>query len=496
MDHLHTVFAPPAAFRGLGMPIESSIVTAVGDLAETALLRRMAAIVGEAHVLVDPDVTKSYESDWTGRYSGRARFVIRPGSTEEVAQVLTECSSAGAAVVAQGGNTGLVGGGVPRGGEVVLSTSRLDSLSQVDPVSAQVTAGAGVSLARLQTYVRTQDLDVTVDLGSRDSATIGGMAATNAGGLRVVRYGTFRAAVVGLEAVLADGSTIARLSGLPKENVGYDLPSLLVGSEGTLAIITRVQLGLVPRLVARATTLVALPTTQSAVDLCIRVRRVLPSLEAAELFYANGLELVCAHRQLSPPFPATYPVYVLLECAGDIDPSDDLINAITQCADVADTIVGTDTLTRASLWLYREGHSDALAAAHSQLKLDIAVPPASLSDFVEDLHRLTHQIVPHPEVYLFGHICEGNIHINISRIQEDSPLAEAILRLVAQYRGSISAEHGVGQAKVPWVSLSRSDPDIKAMWAIKAALDPSGILNPGVLLPVAPASPKQKASGR
>src|SRR4051812_38153216 len=214
----------------------------------TGIASRLAEVVGEAHVLVDDDVRAPYETDWTRRFSGSAAAVVRPADTEQVAAVLRACADAGAAVVPQGGTTGMVGGGVPRGrDQVVLSLSRLTALGEVDRATAQVSAGAGVTLAALQDAARAAGLDAGVDFAARDTATVGGLAATDAGGIRAVRHGTVRARVAGVEAVLADGTIVSRMSGLLKDNAGYDLPALLVGSEGTLGVITAVRWRLVPR---------------------------------------------------------------------------------------------------------------------------------------------------------------------------------------------------------------------------------------------------------
>src|SRR3954468_12249756 len=255
----------------------------------------LTAVVGDRHVLTDPDVRAGYERDWTGRWGGAAACVIRPGSVEEVGGVLQACREAGAALVPQGGNSGLVGGGVPRGGEVVLSLARLNAVDEVDRATAQVTAGAGATLAALQAAAREAGLDAGLDFAARDTATVGGVVACDAGGARALRYGTARARVAGLEAVLGDGTVVSRLSGLLKDNAGYDLPALLVGSEGTLGVITRVRWRLVPRQPARVAALIGLPDAATAASLLGSLRTRLPSLEAADFFLQPGLDLVREH---------------------------------------------------------------------------------------------------------------------------------------------------------------------------------------------------------
>src|SRR3954449_11405882 len=292
------------------------------------VLQDLAQAVGERQVLFDDDVRTPFESDWTGRYTGRALAVVRPGDAAQVAAVVGACARHGVALVPQGGNTGLVGAGVPRGGEVVVSLSRLGDLGEVDPAAATVEAGAGVSLAALQQHARAADLDAAVDFAARDAATVGGMVATDAGGLHALRHGTVRARVAGVEAVLADGTIVDRRSPLLKDNAGYDLPALLVGSEGTLGIITRVRWRLVALLQARVAALVPLRSLEEAAELLAAVRPRLPSLEAAEFILDEGLQLVLDQLgRESPPFERSN-VYVLLECAGRSDPTEELAEAL------------------------------------------------------------------------------------------------------------------------------------------------------------------------
>ena len=441
-------------------------------------------VVGAEHVLLDPSTRASYETDWTGRFSGSARCVVRPATTQAVAAIVRLCREAEVPLYVQGGNTGLVGGSVPgeRAG-VLLSTARLSAVDPVDVVSAQVTVGAGATLASVQTHVRAVGFDVGVDFAARDSCTIGGMAATNAGGERVLRYGTTRAQVLGVEAVLADGAVISRLGGLPKDNTGYDVASLLVGSEGTLGIITRLRLRLVPLLPGRTVALVAVDDTAAAVSLVQRLR-VLSSLEAAELFFADGLALVREKAGLTAPFADEHPAYVLVECAARTDPTDELVDMLGQAGEVRDATVASDARGRHALWAYRESHTEAINAAGVPVKLDVAVPLPSLAACVEELPRVIAGASRAARLILFGHVNEGNLHVNVlGAVDRGEEVSDAVLELVAAYGGSISAEHGVGRAKTPWLRLSRAADEIAMMRAIKGALDPTGLLNPGVLLP-------------
>ena len=439
----------------------------------------LVGAVGAVHVLRDRDQVASYEQDWTGRWRGRARLVVRPGSATEVAAVLGACAAAGVPVVAQGGNTGLVGGAVPHDA-VVLSAARLDRLDPVDAASAQVTAGAGVTLARLQDHVAPAGLRFAVDLAARDSATVGGMVATNAGGVHVIRYGHMRAQVAGLEAVLAGGQVISRLGGLVKDNTGYDLTGLLVGSEGTLGIVTRVRLRLVPALPWRLAALVGVSGTAEAVARVAAAWRAGAGLEAAEIFYADGLDLVCSVADRPPPFARRWPAYLLVECAGPADRTADLAAVL---ADAGDTAVADDGPGRAALWAYRELHTEAIATVGVPHKLDVTVALDALAAFEVEVRSRIGAAAPDARTILFGHVGDGNLHVNvIGPAPDDDRVDLAVLELVARYGGSISAEHGIGRAKARWLGLSRSPAEIGAMAAIKGALDPAGLLNPGVLL--------------
>ena len=448
----------------------------MGDALATALV----GIVGEFHVLTDPDLTGAYATDWTGRYRGRARLVVRPADTAQVAEVVRTCAAEGVPVVPQGGNTGLVGGSVPLDGGVVLSLTRLSSTDPVDVEGGQVTVGAGTTIAALHAHAEAAGLAYGVDLASRDTATVGGTIATNAGGVNVVRYGATRSQLIGLEAVLADGSVFARLEGLAKDSTGYDLPGLLTGSEGTLGIITRARLKLVPAPAMRVVALLGVASTTAALDV-LRAVRNLPSLRAVEWFHRDGLDVVRDHAGLPDPFRTVHDTYVVVECGADADPSQELWRALDACPAVRDIAVAVDRAERERLWAYRERHAEALAAAGVPSKYDVAVPPHSLERFEHQARAICAEYGGH--VFLFGHLAEGNVHANVLDVGDDRDLDDAMLRLVAAHGGSISAEHGVGRAKVEWLSLTRGATDRAAMAAVKKALDPAGLFNPGVLFP-------------
>ncbi len=448
----------------------------------------LRTVVGSEHVLIDPDLRASHEADWTGRFRGTSRAVVRPANAVQVAGVLSACSAARVPVVVQGGNTGLVGGAIPAAGPdgerpVVLVTTRLTDLGPVSRLSRQVTAGAGVTLAALTAHARAAGLDFGVDLAARDSATAGGMVATNAGGIRVIRHGSMREQVAGVEAVLMDGRVISRLDGLAKDSTGYDIGHLLSGSEGTLAVITRLRLRLVAAEPERAVAMVAVRSTAAAVELLTELRARLPGISAAELCFSQGLALTARHLGVAQPLAGAGDACVLIEVAAESDPFADLLAALEDCAQVIDATVASSAADRARLWALREGHAEAINAAGVPVKLDVSVPMDRLAELVERLPEAVAGTEPSAQVVVFGHLAEANLHVNVlgaTTAAED--VTGAVLTLVASLGGSISSEHGVGRAKAPWLSLSRSQSEIDVMRSIKATFDPFGLLNQGVLI--------------
>ncbi len=417
---------------------------------------RLREVVGP-HVITDGDVLRSYTTDWTGRFVGSSMAVVSPASAQEVAGVIAVCRGLGIALVPQGGNTGLVGGGVPLHGEVVLSLRRLGTLEPVDTLAGQVTAGAGVTLAAVRGAAAAAGWAYGVDLASRGSATVGGTVATNAGGIHVIRYGDTRAQIVGLEAVLGTGAVISHLSGLVKDNTGYHLPGLICGSEGTLAVVTAARLRLVPAMPERTVAMLAFPTVSAALEASATFRRSLSGVEACELFLASGLDLVCSVTGMHPPFAAPHPVYLLVEAADRVDPTGSLAEVAGSVDDVEDVVVATDPGRRAALWRYREAHTEAINTLGPPHKLDVTLPLTSLPDFVDQVAGVVGAIDPGARTWLFGHVGDGNIHVNVSGLRpEDDTVDDAVFQLVAAFGGSISAEHGIGTAKRRWLHLSRS----------------------------------------
>ena len=449
-----------------------------------SLLDGLRAAVGDAHVLTDPDVVAGQVRDWTGRYTGSTPAVVRAGSVDDVSTVLRTCRDAGVAVVPQGGNTGLVGGSVPLHGEVVLDLRRLDGLEPVDTRAGQVTAHAGVTIARLHAHARAAGWDYGVDLAARDSATVGGTVATNAGGVHVLRYGSTRRQLLGVEAVFADGRVVRRLDGLEKDNTGYDLSGLLCGSEGTLAVITAARLRLVPRPTHVVATLIAFDDIDTALEAVGTLRRTLDTLQAVELFFQDGLDLVCDRLGTARPFTARHVAFVLVEAASRTDPTDQLAETIETLTGVTDIAVAADDRAARQLWKYREGHTEAINQLGAPHKLDVTLPTGELTRFVSEVREHVASVAPHAAVWLFGHAADGNIHVNVTGVApDDDRITDTILELVARRHGSISAEHGIGTAKRAWLHLTRTPTEIDTYRAIKNALDPQHVLNPNVLLP-------------
>jgi FAD/FMN-containing dehydrogenase len=433
-------------------------------------------------VLTDPDLTASYTEDWTRRWRGPTRCVVRPADEAELAAVVAVCAAAGVAIVPQGGNTGLVGGSVPRRFELVLSTRRLDTLGPVDAAAQQVTAGAGVTIEQWHRHAHAAGLDVGVDWGARSSATVGGAIATNAGGSRVVRFGTMRQQVVGVRAVLADGEAVGSLHGLPKETLGVHLPSLLCGSEGTLAVITAARLRLVPWYRHTATAWVGLPSTEAALEL-LAALRTLDGLDAVEVLYAPAVQLTATHLGSTVPRWDDAHLYLLVDVARHHDPLDELAAFIGEHLVRGDATV-VNGPQRQHLLDLRDHVSVAIGAAGVPLKLDVAVPVHRLPELVHHVEQARRHLAPSARSIVFGHLAEGNLHVNLLDVPDSArdELTTRVLDTSVALGGTVSAEHGVGVAKTGWVAAVRGERETTALRAVKHALDPQGILNPGVLL--------------
>lgn len=446
----------------------------------TALVDRLSAVVGAAHVSADPDVLTPRCVDWTGRYRGTASALVRPGNAEEVAAVLTTCREHGVAVTVQGGRTSLVAGTVPENRDVLLSTERLDRIGEVDTVERVVRVDAGVPLAALQRVASKAGLQFGVDLAARDSATVGGMAATNAGGLRTVRYGTMSAQVLGLDVALPDGSLMHRHPRVRQDNTGYDLAALFVGAEGTLGVITAVDLRLYPLPVHRVTALCGF-TDLDALVAAGRTLRDLASIAALELIDARGAALAAEHCDV--PSPVSGDWLLLAELAGESDHTGQLATTLADAPLCEPPAVGTDVLAQQRLWQVREAMADIVGIFGPPLKFDVSLPLSAIAAFAAESAALIARYAPDATPVLFGHVGEGNLHLNVLRCddRQEASIYPAMMELIAAQGGNVSSEHGVGSRKRVYLPMSRQPADIAVMRTIKAALDPVGYLNPAVL---------------
>lgn len=464
-----------------------------------ALLRHQ---LGENAVCPGACVEPRWLDEPRGRWTLPPIAMARPATTGEVAHVVKTCARAGVAIVARGGGTGTVGGASMTGCglELLLSLDRMRAIRAINPEAATLVAEAGVPLDAARAAILQYGLEVPLWLASSGSASLGGIAATNAGGNTTIRYGNARRMVLGVEAVLADGRVLDLLSGLRKDNSGYDLTGLLVGSEGTLGIITAVTLALVPRPAQRVTAWCTLDSPAAAVRLLARCRQQLgETLSAFELIPRFALELVLAHRaDLRDPLGGPAPWQVLLEADSAIagDWLDDAVIArlaeAEQAGEIQAAVLARSGAEAGALWALRESISPAQGRAGASIKHDIAVPVAAIPDMIERTLAELEVLVPDIRPCVFGHVGDGNLHFNLSRPVALDDAAFRVLEpeinrivfdRVEQLGGSIAAEHGIGQLRLAESSRSGNPVALDAMRAIKRALDPSGLFNPGKKVP-------------
>ena len=457
----------------------------------------LRAVVGATKVLTGAADLAPYCTDWRGRFSGSASCVVLPGSTEEVAAVVRACADAGTAIVPQGGNTGLCGGATPTGGEVVIALTRLNRIRAVDADNNSITVEAGCTLHAVQQAAREIDRLFPLSLAAEGSATIGGNLATNAGGVQVLRYGNARELCLGLEVVLADGRIWNGLRALRKDNTGYDLKHLFIGAEGTLGLITAATLKLFPLPRAQATAWVAVPDPAAAVSLLGRLRDAAgDNVTAFEIVGRAGLELVLRHiPNARDPLPGKPAWQVLIELSGARDDLGDTLEQALQeaAADglVDDAALAASEAQTAALWALRENVSEAQKIEGVSIKHDIAVPVSRIAEFIARADLALAAAFPAVRIVCFGHIGDGNLHYNQSKpdaqsnsefIEQTEAVNRIVHDLVHQLGGSISAEHGLGQLKREEVLRYKSATEMDMMRAVKQALDPRGLMNPGKLL--------------
>ena len=465
------------------------------------LLAHLRAICGDAHVLTDQDLS-AYERDWRGRAQGKARCVVRPGSTPEVAAVVKACAAAGVPMVPQGGNTGLVLGSTPddSGREVVLSLQRMIAVRALDAANATLTVEAGCVLERLQQVADDAGFLFPLSLASEGSCTIGGNLASNAGGTQVLRYGNARDLCLGLEVVTPQGEVWQGLSGLRKDNTGLDLRNLFIGSEGTLGVITAATLKLFPKPAAQRTAWAAVPSVQAAVDLLGLAQQQLGAgLTGFEMMGQVALGLVVKHfPSMSVPLWQSTPYCVLLELS-DTDNEDHahqqlerLLETALEHGCVVDAVVAQTIAQSKALWHVRESISMAQATEGLNIKHDIALPVSAIPAFVAQTDALLAQQLPGVRMVNFGHLGDGNLHYNVqcplhadaaAFLQaHEAQVNHWVYEAVKSFGGSISAEHGIGRLKADTLPQYKDPVALAMMRSIKQALDPKNVMNPGRML--------------
>jgi FAD/FMN-containing dehydrogenase len=464
-------------------------------------LDRLTRIVGEPYALRDAADMVPYLTEWRDRYHGKAAIVLRPGSTNEVAAILKCANEARVGIVPQGGNTGLVGGQVPdeSGTQIVLSLQRLAHVRDVDLASNTMTVEAGLTLAAAQQVAERAGRLFPLSLASEGSCQIGGVLATNAGGTAVLTYGNARDLVLGVEVVLADGRVLHGLKSLRKDNTGYDLKDLFVGSEGTLGVITAAVLRLFPRPMERVTCMAGLSDLERAPEFFTRVQDAAgPMLSAFELLSRLGIEFALKHgTKTRDPFSTPHPWYLLFELTSPRVGeelhrlAETLLQEAIEAQEITDAIVTTSLSQAADLWRLRELMSEMQKPEGGSIKHDVSVPVARVPEFIARANQLVELMIPGARPVPFGHIGDGNIHYNVTQpvgmdkdvfLSNWESLNAAVHEIVLDLGGSISAEHGIGRMKRELLPHAKGEVAVELMQTIKAGFDPNGILNPGKVL--------------
>jgi len=466
------------------------------------LLASIRAVVGDRGLLTDPSDTAPYSEDWRRLYRGHTPAVVRPATTQETAAVVRLCADAGVPIVPQGGNTSMVGGAVPAedGSELVLSTARLNRVRAIDPVDLTMTIEAGVTLKAAQDAAAEAGCLLPLSISSEGTAQIGGVLAANAGGNNTVRYGNARDLVLGLEVVLADGTIWNGLRRLRKDNTGYCLRQLFVGSEGTLGIITAAVLKLAPRPRQTAVAFCAVASPEDALELFARFQaHDAAAISAFELMSGLGTAFVLKHIEgTTLPLSEPAPFYVLVELATPRADAglDDVLEEVLEDAlgdgVITDAAIAESEAQRAAIWRLREEHSEAQKREGASVKNDVSVPVSKVPEFIRQATEACVRLIPGIRVVPFGHMGDGNIHFNVEQpedadaawfLAQDHAIMDAVNEVVRAFDGSFSAEHGIGKLKPYMMPDWRGGAELAMMQRIKAALDPHCILNPGKIFP-------------
>ena len=463
-----------------------------------SLLDTLRATLGTAHVLHDAFDIAPYCSDWRGRYSGQPLCVVKPENAEDVATVMRACQEAGIAVVPQGGNTGLCGGATPIRGEVVVSLTRLNHIRAIDTDNNTMTVEAGCTLAAVQAAAEQAGRLFPLSLAAEGTATIGGNLSTNAGGVQVLRYGNARELCLGLEVVLPDGRIWNGLRGLRKDNTGYDMKHLFIGAEGTLGLITAAVLKLFSRPRTVATAWATVPSPAAAVALLTRLREKIGGrVTAFELIGRPALDLVLQHIPGSrDPLAERSPWQVLIELSDtmetDLDvPLEDVLFAAVAASEAGDATIARSAAQARALWALRENIAEAQKIEGLSIKHDISLPVSRIPEFIARCDTALGENFPGVRIVCFGHLGDGNLHYNQSQpagqdnaafIAQSTAVNRIVHDLVHELDGSISAEHGLGQLKREEILRYKSAVEMDMMRAVKRALDPQGLMNPGKIL--------------
>lgn len=462
------------------------------------IIDRLKPAAGAGGFSDDPNEIAPHLTEWRGRYHGQSPLLLKPQTTAQVSAILSICNETRTPIVPQGGNTGLVGGQIPLQGEVLLSLSRMNRVRAVDARSMSAIVEAGVVLGELQRVADEAGAYFPLSLAAEGSATLGGNLSTNAGGVNVLRYGSARQLVLGLEVVLADGRVLDLLRPLHKDNTGYDLKQLFIGAEGTLGIITASALRLFPKPQLRETAFIAVPDPVAAIRLLRQLEDASGALVTAfELIPRLGLELVLAHLpRASDPLKAPSPWYVLMEAASaGAVPLKTLIesgiSAALESGLATDAVLAANDGQRTALWRLRDGLSEAQKREGASLKHDVSVPVDAIPEFISQGVAAVRTRIPGVRPVPFGHVGDGNIHFNFSApaaaegeafLARRDEVARVVHDLVHAFHGSISAEHGLGVAKRDEILRYKSATEMDVMRALKRTLDPNNILNPGKVL--------------
>ncbi|NNN12789.1 MAG: FAD-binding oxidoreductase [Acidimicrobiaceae bacterium] len=449
-------------------------------------IETISAKLDEGAIVDDPELISPFTTDWTQRVKGNSDLLVRPKDHQGVVDVVKAAIQCRVKLQIQGGNTSLSGGSVPQAGEVLLSLSRLNSRCEVDPDTLMAKVDAGVTLERLQREAMKYHLMPGVDLASRGSATIGGMAATNAGGLHVLRYGSMRSSVVSLRCVWGDGTESPRNIPLAKDNSGISFSPLVVGSEGTLAVITELSLRLVPVSASRAVAVVPFMWIPEAVSFAGKVRRMTDSISAIEMISKRAIRVVEESKGVIFPIKDPFEIVLLLEIASNGNASNELTEILDGSLDESQsqsTLLGMDGGTLAGLWFWRESITEAIQRRGEPLKLDLSVPIAALGELWQSIDTIQKGLAGRLEVVRFGHLGDGNIHVNLLGAEDILKRAEVeIYQLVAGLDGSITAEHGIGTLKKEFLQLVRTERELARMRELIEIFNPGRTLNPNVLL--------------